>query len=79
MNTLRNARINNNLTQKQLAENAGVFWITISKIETGYSKPHKSTKIKLENVLGESIDWTETREQGAMKHTHKRRKLITNK
>jgi predicted transcriptional regulator len=48
-----------NLTQDQLGNWAGVHRVIVSRIETGAMSPNRSTRQKLESVLGR-VDWLET-------------------
>lgn len=63
MLTLKAARIKNNWTQEQLAEACSITTVTISNLERGVTRPQKSTRNKLESILG-AIDWTATENQG---------------
>ena len=49
------ARINNNLTQKQLSEKTGITQADISRIENGSRNPSISMVNRLANALGYKI------------------------
>ena len=48
---LRDARLNKNLTQKELAEAAGLHYVQISRLETGCHRPTTTTLKKLSRAL----------------------------
>ena len=52
---LRNARISAGLTVRQLAAEAGLSAVTISRIERGHSTPTVSTLQALSEALGVSL------------------------
>ena len=66
MARLRALRINRGLSQKQLAERAGVARYTLTRLETGKAKRvHPSTRLKIAAALGVTIaDVDELRENG---------------
>lgn len=49
------ARIEQNLTQKELAKKTGIDQATISKLETGERKPTLNMLLKLAHGLGKSL------------------------
>src|SRR5438093_12949895 len=53
--TLAELRNEASLTQEQLAERAGVSWITVAKLEGGDHVPNLDTLRKLASVLGEQV------------------------
>lgn len=55
MTALIEARINRNMTQKELAERSGIRQSNISRIEKGVSSPNISTLQKLAEGLGMSL------------------------
>lgn len=63
MEKLNIARIRENWTQAQLANVCGVTTVTISNLERGVTRPQKSTKKKIESILG-PIDWATTENDG---------------
>lgn len=52
MTKLRLERLKQSLTQQELAEKAGVRWVTISRIERGKNTPYSSTIKKIAAALG---------------------------
>ena len=54
-NQVREARINNGLTQVQLAVAANVSPATIHRLETGLIDTRPATRAKLEAVLGVTL------------------------
>ena len=48
---IRQERLDNALTQEELAEEAGLATVTISKIERGEHHPHPTTIRKIANAL----------------------------
>ncbi len=62
MNTMRQKRRERLYSQSKLAELSGLPQTTISQVETGIRKPHRQTKMRIENILG-SVDWKETYNQ----------------
>lgn len=61
------ARAFQNLSQKDLAEKAGVTAPTISYIEAGKVMPLAGTKRKIEQVLGK-VDWLRTFDEGVINY-----------
>ena len=61
--TLRVARADKNLTQQALGSASGVSYVTISNIENGVVRPHRSTQKKIEEVVG-VVDWVRTFSEG---------------
>ena len=55
MHALVDARISQNLTQKELAEKTGVHQSNISKIENGTCSPTIATLEALANSMGEKL------------------------
>ena len=55
-NNIRNARLNLNMTQEELAEKIDVSSVFISQIENTARKPSLETIYKISNVLLVSID-----------------------
>ncbi len=55
MSTLRELRINNGMTQKELAAHCGVVRQTISNIELGVTEPSVKLAKKIADVFG--VDW----------------------
>lgn len=53
--TLDQLRMEAGLTQHQLAEQSGVSWATVAKLETGEHKPSPATLDKLAAVLGDAV------------------------
>ena len=76
MKTLLQARRELNLSQSELSRKAGVMIYVISHIESGKSKPRRSTKLKIEQALGESIDWRETLIDGILRSSKNRRQVF---
>jgi len=60
MNDLRPIRREKGLTQSQLAVKAGLSEMGINKIENGYSSPQLETQKRIEQVLGERVNWLKT-------------------
>lgn len=60
---LRQSRKVANLKQSQLAEKIGISQTAFSQIETGRRYPRKSTRDKIEQILGMRVDWYNTRMQ----------------
>ena len=59
MKSLRDLRLEAGLTQAELARRAGVRQGTISAIENGHTRPHRSTRTEIARALGlppESIE-----------------------
>jgi len=56
---MRDTRRSLNLTQDQLSELTGISQSNLSAIENGKYKPNKSTREKIEKLLGK-VDWIET-------------------
>jgi transcriptional regulator with XRE-family HTH domain len=52
---LSQLRLDKNLTQEQVAEMAGLAWITIAKLEGGNHNPNLDTLRQLETVLGSEV------------------------
>ena len=71
--TLKAARAERNLTQRQLAYISEISQVNISRIENGLVEPHDSTKQAIEEALQFNIDWRKTFDQG-----RRRRKVISN-
>ncbi|XWN36272.1 MAG: helix-turn-helix transcriptional regulator [Balneola sp.] len=65
--SLRVMRTKKRLSQLQLARLAGTTNITISKIENGIVRPQKSTKAKIEHIVG-IVDWERTFSEGFIHH-----------
>lgn len=63
MKTLKKARIENQWTEENLAEVCGLTTVTISNLERGVTRPQKSTRKKIESILG-NIDWVATENEG---------------
>jgi transcriptional regulator with XRE-family HTH domain len=59
MRNMKDTRRSLNLTQDQLSELAGISQSNLSAIEHGKYKPNKSTREKIEKILGK-VDWIET-------------------
>ena len=55
MSVLRELRINNGMTQKELAIQCGVVRQTISNIELGITEPSVKLAKKIADVFG--VDW----------------------
>jgi len=66
--TLREKRNFRNLSQFELARLAGITQVALSRIESGQCRPHKSTKKKLEDELGQ-VDWQQTLIQGIIRNS----------
>jgi transcriptional regulator with XRE-family HTH domain len=66
MKTLKNARTDRGLSQRQLALRCAVTDVTISNIENGRTQPTRGTKALIEQVLG-AIDWEKTYRAGKTK------------
>ena len=69
---LRHERMRRALTQKELAEEAGVSYVTISRMENDSAGPVKPTTLrKLANALGVAPDvlirWDGTEDEGHAK------------
>lgn len=60
---MRQARNKRKMTQIELAIKTGLSQTALSQIETGYAYPRESTRKKIEDVLGISVDWLSTRMQ----------------
>lgn len=57
---LKSTRLQKGLTQEDLAQNLlGVRPATLAAIENGLSVPHRTTRARIESILGE-IDWLST-------------------
>lgn len=52
---IREFRIQNNLSQQDLAEMLGVSWVSVHRWETGKSKPSKLCLKHLNNLMGKSL------------------------
>jgi transcriptional regulator with XRE-family HTH domain len=70
--TLRHHRLRQALTQKELAEAAGVSYVTISRMENGQGGPVKPPTLrKISNALGLTpetlIEWGTTNDEGEAK------------
>lgn len=63
--TLKVARADRNLSQNRLAEDTGLSQVTLSNIENGLVRPYRSTREKVERVLGK-IDWERTFTDGVV-------------
>jgi transcriptional regulator with XRE-family HTH domain len=59
MNIIRELRTKSGLSQKQLAEKAGLFQPTIARIETGKQRPKQRTIERLEKALGQKVNFVE--------------------
>ena len=59
MRNMMDTRRSLNLTQDQLSEMTGIPQSNLSAIEHGKYKPNKSTRERIEKVLGK-VDWIET-------------------
>jgi transcriptional regulator with XRE-family HTH domain len=53
--TLDQLRMAAGYTQKQIAQQAGIAWITIARLELGEHKPKPATLSKLASVLGNEV------------------------
>ncbi|MBQ3234983.1 MAG: helix-turn-helix transcriptional regulator [Clostridia bacterium] len=62
MDTIKELRVENNLTQKELADKIGVTNKSIWAYETGYAIPPIETLIKLADVFNCSLDYLVGRE-----------------
>lgn len=62
MNNIKKLRINQGLTQRQLAEMVNVEQTAVSKWETGVSVPSRETEIKLAEIFNVSLDQLAGRE-----------------
>ena len=71
MYSMKVARVQACLTQKELAEYAGLSEVAVNHIEKGITKPRKSTQKKIETVLAQKIDWDLTEQQGRIKRKRK--------
>jgi transcriptional regulator with XRE-family HTH domain len=60
MKTLKVYRELKGLSQKQLADKAGISNLTVGNIESQANEPGDDTRYKLENSLGQRINWLET-------------------
>lgn len=58
---LKKARSNRNLTQRQLAELAGVSQVAIHLLEHGKMVGKAKTRIRIEQILNAKIDWMNMR------------------
>jgi transcriptional regulator with XRE-family HTH domain len=54
---LRRARRERDLTQQELAEQAGTTYQTINRIERGHTTPKVDTVAKLATALGVDLKW----------------------
>lgn len=61
--TLKVARVQKNLSQKELGSISNISQVTISNIENGVVRPQESTKIKIEKNVG-IVDWERTFSEG---------------
>lgn len=52
---IREFRIQNNLSQQDLAEMLGVSWVSVHRWETGKSQPSKLCLKHLNNLMGKSL------------------------
>ncbi|MEN2666000.1 helix-turn-helix transcriptional regulator [Listeria aquatica] len=52
----KKARVNKKLTQKQLAEKAGMAVISVRKIESGERNPSLQTAVKLSYILSTKVE-----------------------
>lgn len=59
MRNMKDTRRSLDLTQDQLSELTGIPQSNLSAIEHGKYKPNKSTREKIEKILGK-VDWIET-------------------
>ncbi len=61
MDTLSDARKNKGLSQEGLADKCDLSQWTITQIETGKIAPRPESRKRIENVLGQKIDWLTTK------------------
>jgi transcriptional regulator with XRE-family HTH domain len=78
MNSLRDERINQNITQVMLEELTGITQEQISLIERGKVKPLQSTRERIEKVLGK-IDWFATSPIKRFTGNYSKAERLTNK
>ena len=71
--TLKVVRVQKNLTQKELGSISKISQVTLSNIETGLVRPHKSTKKRIEQVVG-IVDWERTFSEGLIQRKIKKDK-----
>ena len=50
---IKDFRIKQGLTQKELAEMVGVSWVTISRYENNHHKIHPVIEEKIKQIVGE--------------------------
>ena len=55
LKTLDQLRMAAGYTQQQLAQEAGIAWITLARLELGEHKPKSETLDKLATVLGDEV------------------------
>ncbi|MFY0684035.1 MAG: helix-turn-helix transcriptional regulator [Balneola sp.] len=60
---LKVARALQRITQQELAKASGITNVTISYIENGVVRPNKTTRAKIERVVG-AVDWERTFSEG---------------
>jgi len=60
---LAEIRMRKFMTQTELSELTGLSQTQLSKIESGYVFPFQSTRSKIEDALGQQVDWIKTRMQ----------------
>lgn len=59
--SLREVRQKKGFSQEELAKKAGLSAVAISLIETGKVAPQARTRMSIEKVLGERINWLTTK------------------
>jgi len=57
MSDLRTVRKEKKLSQEDLADLIGMRQSSLTEVETGRRLPRKSTRLKIERILGSDIDW----------------------
>ena len=68
--SLKIARAERNLSQRVLSDQSLVSQVTISQIENGRVEPYRSTRIKIEKIIG-PIDWKKTFADGLINRKEK--------
>lgn len=74
--TLEEIRVNNNLSQLEAAKQAGISKQTWNRIETGASKPRRTTLVKIAKAFNIDVDDIVTRQEKEQQNKEHQEKMI---